>query len=82
MCGNFNIIGDKTPPGHLNVMDTTTLHNYKRILSEIAIDKGLKELADFIQTFEPKVPVEKGEHFGPPVYNITKLPEATCDGCQ
>lgn len=56
-------------------MHTTKTLNYKNILAEIAEERGLTELAEHIKQFN----VEKTQS---KVFNITKMPEATCDGCQ
>lgn len=56
--------------------------NYQEVLASIASDKGLPELAKHIESFgftpETSTPVNAVS----PKYNITKMPEATCDGCQ
>lgn len=44
------------------------------MLSEIAEERGLTELAKHIKEFSISV-IEK------PVYNITVMPEQSCDGC-
>ena len=60
--------------------------NYQSILASIARDKGLNDLAAHIESFskESKVDAVLTESVGVPIYkyNITKMPEATCDGCQ
>lgn len=56
--------------------------NYQVVLASIARDKNLPELAKHIESFgfteETSAPVNDVS----PKYNITKMPEATCDGCQ
>ena len=84
-------------------MNTSKLNNYKRILSEIAKERGLDKLSEYILSYEEKEEISKinttmvidsglpPENRNTPEpyiahtktkYNITKLPEATCDGCQ
>lgn len=46
----------------------------KEILISIASDRGFDELAKHIESYI--VPVNMSN------LNITKMPEATCDGCQ
>ncbi len=87
-----------------NPLLLTKIYNYKKILSEIALEREMPEFAQYIEKYDPSktyhVEAEKIEVYtealGQPVYkmepqitsiptskfNITKLPEATCDGCQ
>lgn len=64
----------------------TKTQNYKKILSEIAEERGLNDLAKHIQSFNmverelKEIPTtfnipEK------PIYNITIMPDQSCDGC-
>ncbi len=62
----------------MNPLHTTKLLNYKKILSEIALERGLLELSVYIDKFDPSTSCAQDV----PTYNITKAPEATCDGCQ
>jgi hypothetical protein len=62
-------------------MHTTKTLNYKNILAEIAEERGLTELAQYITNFSfDKVEVKTIPT--QTVYNITKYPEAECSGCQ
>lgn len=81
----------------MNTILITKTINYKGILSEIARERGLDQLAKHIESF---IYMEENEQLtealGTPVYNLTKkpenqvtgsyrittMPEATCDGCQ
>lgn len=59
-------------------MHTTKTLNYKNILAEIAEERGLTELAQYITNFSfDKVELKTI----PTTFNITKMPEQTCDGC-
>lgn len=62
--------------------------NWVETLAQIASDKGNTFLADHIRGFKPMPIVTAqpdysglSDHFAKP-FNITKMPEATCDGCQ
>lgn len=60
----------------MNTLLITKTLNYKTILKEIAEERGLEQLAKYIESFQYTDIKE------PVVYNITKMPESTCDGCQ
>lgn len=64
----------------------TPIHEmYIPILSAIAKDKGLHDLSNYISLFKPaKIadPVYVSSLTPTKKYNITVLPEATCEGCQ
>lgn len=53
--------------------------DYKELLAGIAKDKGDIGLYEWIMKYEK---VEEVKPIIKPKYNITKMPEATCDGCQ
>ena len=67
-----------------NTTNEEKLVNYRSILSDIAKDKGLDDLANYIKEYKesPKKNEVLSNLVGAPVYNITTMPEATCDGCQ
>jgi len=71
----------------MNPLYITKLLNYKKILSDIALERDLNELAEYINNYvpssfkQPAVP-EAVPIVQETVYNITRAPEATCDGCQ
>ena len=50
--------------------------DYKELLASIARDKGDIVLSEYILAYKPKEVITKQK------YNITLMPEATCDGCQ
>jgi hypothetical protein len=56
--------------------------DYKELLASIAKDKGDNDLYEYIMKYEK--PVDKIDTYkaGAGKFNITKMPEATCDGCQ
>lgn len=67
----------------MNPLHTTKLLNYKKLLSSIALERELVELAEYIDKFDPSVvSSSNGAQKAVGVYNITVAPEATCDGCQ
>lgn len=61
--------------------------NWVETLAQIAGDKGQTNLAAYIRTFgEGQIPQEVVTHdyskLSTRTFNITTMPEATCDGCQ
>lgn len=54
---------------------------YIKMLVSIAKDKGLLELASYIERYGKDIEV-KVDPIIKQKYNITQMPEATCDGCQ
>ena len=81
MCGTLGT--------HYTTMDQKT-EQYKKILSEIASERGLHELASYISLYGNKdmggqKVIEVTELKQAPQYahlKITKMPEAHCDGCE
>lgn len=70
--------------------------NWQETLAQIADDKGWSALGAHIRTFNPDVYPPAVFHYTTPeaaqeivatpieqkTFNITVMPEATCDGCQ
>ena len=63
-------------------IETVRLMNYRNVLSSIARERGFEQLAAHIDSFMPSVVQSNIVPGTATVYNITKAPEATCDGCQ
>ena len=50
---------------------TMDVKDLLKMLASIARDRGHDDLAKYVELYEPT-----------PVYKITVMPEATCEGCQ
>lgn len=56
--------------------------DYVKILSDIALERELPDLAKYILSYKETLGSIQKEYLANAKYNITTMPEAHCDGCE